>query len=356
MLPESALLLRRLLENMATAVILVDEALTVEYMNPAAEMLFEVSLQRGQGMPVRDLMLAADDCCDSLKSTLVTEHPFSDREREIRLLSGQRVTVDCTVTPISEPDEAPQLLIEMVRIDRAMRINQEELLLNQQAATRALLRGLAHEVKNPLGGLRGAAQLLERELHDEELKEYTQIIIEEADRLQNLVNRMLGPRNLPNKTEVNLHEVVEHVRQLVEVETPNEVVIHTDYDPSIPPLVVDRDQLIQVVLNIVRNAVVAVGERGEITLSTRVERHHTIRGVRHRLVASLGIIDDGPGIPKDLQSRIFFPMVSGNPEGSGLGLSIAQSIIQQHGGLIECRSRPGHTEFRIIIPVESKDD
>lgn len=355
MLPES-LLLRHLLENMATAVILVDEALTVEYMNPSAEMLFEVSLQRARGMPVAELMLDSSDCYESLKATLVDEHPFSDREREIQLLSGQSVTVDFTVTPISEPDEPSQLLIELVRIDRAMRINREEQLLNQQAATRALLRGLAHEVKNPLGGLRGAAQLLERELHEEELREYTHIIIEEADRLQNLVNRMLGPRGLPNKRELNLHEVVEHVRQLVEVESPPEVVIHTDYDPSIPPLVADKDQLIQVVLNILRNAVEAVGERGEITLATRVERHHTIGGARHRLVASLAVVDDGPGIPKEMQERIFFPMVSGKPEGSGLGLSLAQSIMQQHGGLIECRSRPGRTEFRIIIPVESKDD
>jgi two-component system nitrogen regulation sensor histidine kinase GlnL len=356
MIPEPPLLLRRLLENMATAVILVDETLTVEYMNPSAEMLFEVSLQRARGMQVRELMLDAQDLCDSLKTTLVTEHPFSDREREMRLLSGQSVTVDCTVTPISEPDEPPQLLLELARIDRAMRINREELLLNQQATTRALLRGLAHEVKNPLGGLRGAAQLLERELPEDELKEYTHIIIEEADRLQNLVNRMLGPRNLPNKTELNLHEIVEHVRQLVEVETPNEVVIQTDYDPSIPPLMADRDQLIQVVLNILRNAVEAVGARGEITVATRVQRQHTIGGTRHRLSATLAITDDGPGIPKDMQARIFFPMVSGNPEGTGLGLSIAQSIVQQHGGLIECRSRPGRTQFRIIIPVESKDD
>lgn len=225
-------------------------------------------------------------------------------------------------------------------------------LLQQQSATRALLRGLAHEVKNPLGGLRGAAQLLENELDDEELKEYTRIIIGEADRLQNLVDRMLGPNSLPRIREINIHEVLEHVRSLVGVEAPPDVHLVTDYDPSIPPVAGDRDQLIQVVLNLVRNAVHAVGDTGTITLRTRVQRQYTIGQTRHKLVASIDVIDDGPGIPEEIREKVFFPMVSGKAEGTGLGLSIAQSLINQHGGLIEYESRPGRTQFTILLPVE----
>ena len=244
----------------------------------------------------------------------------------------------------------------MVRIDRQIRITREEQLLQQQSATRALLRGLAHEVKNPLGGLRGAAQLLENELGDEELKEYTQIIIGEADRLQNLVDRMLGPNSLPRISQVNIHEVLEHVRNLVSVEAPQDVELVPDYDPSIPPISGDRDQLVQVILNIVRNAVHAVGHHGAIHLRSRVQRQYTIGQTRHKLVASVEVIDDGPGIADDIKEKIFFPMVSGKPEGTGLGLSIAQSLINQHGGLIECDSRPGQTKFTILLPVDIAED
>ncbi|MBD3619553.1 MAG: PAS domain-containing sensor histidine kinase, partial [Chromatiales bacterium] len=200
--------------------------------------------------------------------------------------------------------------------------------------------------------LRGAAQLLENELDDEELKEYTRIIIGEADRLQNLVDRMLGPNSLPRIREINIHEVLEHVRSLVGVEAPPDVHLVTDYDPSIPPVAGDRDQLIQVVLNLVRNAVHAVGDTGTITLRTRVQRQYTIGQTRHKLVASIDVIDDGPGIPEEIREKVFFPMVSGKAEGTGLGLSIAQSLINQHGGLIEYESRPGRTQFTILLPVE----
>lgn len=346
----------RLLENMATAVLVLDQDLRVRYMNPAAEMLFEVSAQRARGAPVSNLALDSEACSQSLRATLESEHPFSDRGRELRLLSGRRVTVDCTVTPFLDADHPRGLLVELVPIDRAMRINREERLLAQQQAAQALLRGLAHEVKNPLGGLRGAAQLLERELDEEELREYTQIIIGEADRLQNLVDRMLGPNQLPRRRPINVHEVLEYVRNLVRVECPPGVHVDSDYDPSIPPLSADRDQLVQVMLNIVRNAVQAVGERGHIVLRTRIDRQVTIGGTRHKLVARIEVVDDGPGIPKALQERMFFPMVSGHAQGTGLGLSIAQSIVHQHGGLIECHSRPGNTEFRILLPLEMPDE
>lgn len=348
--------LRRLVEHMATAVLLLDHDLVVRFMNPAAEMMFEVSAQRACGAPMRELLQDATECCEQLHHTLENEHPYSDREKELTLNSGRPFTVDCTVTPITEPGQPKGLLLELVRIDRAMRINREEQLLSQQLASRALLRGMAHEIKNPLGGLRGAAQLLERELDDEGLKEYTQIIIGEADRLQNLVDRMLGPNQLPQRAPVNIHEVLEHVRSLVKVECPPGVSIEPDYDPSIPSVMADRDQLVQVVLNLVRNAVQAVGEHGHILLCSRIERQFTVGGVRHKLVAAISVIDDGPGIPKELQERIFFPMVSGNAKGSGLGLSIAQSIVHQHGGLIEWKSHPGETLFKILLPLEPMDE
>ena len=222
----------------------------------------------------------------------------------------------------------------------------------QQQTFRTLVRGLAHEIKNPLGGLRGAAQLLERELPNEDLKEFTNIIIGEADRLQKLVDRMLGPNRIPKKESINIHQVMEHVRQLVSVGIHNDIKFITDYDPSIPDVLADRDQLIQAVLNIVGNAVHAIGSKGEIILSTRAERQCTIGHVHHKLVCRIDIIDNGPGIPDDMMENIFYPMVTSNAKGTGLGLSIAQTLINQHGGVIQCESRPGRTKFSLLLPFE----
>jgi two-component system nitrogen regulation sensor histidine kinase GlnL len=216
------------------------------------------------------------------------------------------------------------------------------------------VRGLAHEIKNPLGGLRGAAQLLERELPDEALTEYTQIIIEEADRLQNLVNNMLGPNRVPEMKSVNIHQILERVYHLVKAEAGLRLTINRDYDPSIPPIVGDMDQLIQAFLNILRNGVKAAGSRGVLGITTRILRQFTIGNIQHRLVVSVEIEDNGPGIPKELQERIFFPMVTGG-DGIGLGLSIAQTLINRHHGLIEFNSKPGQTVFRVLLPLEQVD-
>ncbi len=340
------------LENLATAIVVLDNALAVQYLNPMAEMLFEQSIKRAKGMPLQELIHGDEDFYADLHEALNTAHPYSVRERTLCLQPERTITVDCTVTPLHEPGKTPSLLIELLPMDRQLRITREEQLIAQQSATRALIRGLAHEIKNPLGGLRGAAQLLERELPEEALREYTQIIIGEADRLQGLVDRMLGPNDLPKRGETNIHEALEHVRQLVVVEAPKGVRLRSDYDPSIPPLIADRDQLVQVFLNIVRNALQSVDDAGTITLRTRVQRQYTIGQTRHKLVASIEIIDDGPGIDADIREKIFYPMVSGRNEGTGLGLSIAQSLINQHGGLIECDSRPGHTVFTVLIPIK----
>jgi two-component system nitrogen regulation sensor histidine kinase GlnL len=236
-----------------------------------------------------------------------------------------------------------------------MRINREKGLISSQENTQAMIRGLAHEIKNPLGGVRGAAQLLARELPDPALEEYTRIIIEESDRLRDLVDRLLGPHQKPRLTRLNIHEILEHVRMLLQAEAESDVTFIRDYDPSVPDLLGDRSQLIQAILNIVSNGVRATRDNADsriITLRSRVQRQFTIGAQRHRLVCRIDISDNGSGIPPELQDSIFIPMVSGRPEGSGLGLAISQSIINQHKGLIECQSKPGDTVFTLFIPLE----
>jgi len=236
-----------------------------------------------------------------------------------------------------------------------LRIEREERRLAQQNAVKQLVRGLAHEVKNPLGGLRGAAQLLERELESADLKEFTDIIIGEADRLQQLVDDMLGPNQLPRRAKVNIHQVLERVRNLVEIEFGNQTRFVRDYDPSIPEITADKDRLIQAVLNVVRNAVQAINEAGRVIIKTRTLRKFTLGNHCFRLVLKIEIRDNGPGIPEDIADQIFYPMVTSKVTGSGLGLAITQTIVGQHDGLIECVSEPGDTTFTILLPFSDAD-
>jgi two-component system nitrogen regulation sensor histidine kinase GlnL len=266
--------------------------------------------------------------------------------------SSQSVTINLSATPLLKDEKFDELLVEIQQVDNHLRISKEEQLLSQQNTARLLVRGLAHEIKNPLGGLRGAAQLLDMELDSQELKEYTRIIIAESDRLQSLMDKMLGSNKLPNKKTLNIHEVLERVRQLVQAEASGNLVIQSDYDPSIPELQGDKDQLIQAILNIVRNAVQATNGQGRITIKTRIKRHLTIGRKRYKLIIQCDVIDDGPGIDNDMITQIFYPMITSRAEGTGLGLSIAQSLINQHNGLIECSSEPGKTVFSIFLPVE----
>ncbi len=343
-------LIQRIIENLHTTVLLFDAGLNLRYINPAGEMLFAVSARRMVGSTAH-LLFNDDGLVASLRAALATGHPFTERELALNVAPRRHVTVDLTAIPLRDPRAGTELLVELNELDRQLRITREENLLAQTTATRTLLRGLAHEIKNPLGGLRGAAQLLERELHDDDLKEYTNVIINEADRLQGLMNRMLGPNALPRRTPVNIHEVMERVRQLVRAESPAGVQLVSDYDPSIPELQADRDQLIQAILNLVRNAAQALRDRGTITLRTRTMRQYTIGQNHHKLVARIEVIDDGPGIPTDMVENIFLPMVTGRADGTGLGLPIAQSLINLHGGLIECESRPGRTVFTVLLPL-----
>lgn len=341
-----------LLDILTCAILVLDEDLNVVYINQSGEMLFGQSEQRVLGEPVIQL-LRGDDFHDQLQVALHQRDPQSIRENVIELSSGDQITIDCVVTPLWAPAWKNHLLLEIQRVDRQLRIVREEQMIHQQQAIRELVRGIAHEIKNPLGGLRGAAQLLESELDNAELKEYTQIIISEADRLKNLVNGLLGPRSLPRPETVNIHEVLEHVRQLVSTDMSSGIHIVRDYDPSIPEFQGDRDQLVQVVLNIVSNAVRALCKQGIIQLRTRIMRQFTIHQIRYRHVLKLDICDNGPGVPSHLRDKLFLPMVSGHAEGSGLGLSIAQSLVRRHNGLIQCESVPGYTCFSILIPLEN---
>lgn len=348
---------RLLLDNLTTATLLLNSQLCLEYMNPAAEMLLAVSGQRSHGQFISDLFTESPEALSSLRQAVEQAHPFNKREAVLTSVTGQTLTVDYAVTPLFSKGET-LLLLEVHPRDRLLRITKEEAQLSKQETTKLLVRSLAHEIKNPLGGIRGAAQLLSRELPNEELKDYTNVIIEEADRLRNLVDRMLGSNKLPSLAMTNVHEVLERVANLIEAESQGSITLVRDYDPSIPDLMIDREQMIQAVLNIVRNAMQAIaGQKhdmglGRISLRTRTLRQFTIGHTRHRLVVKVEIIDNGPGIPPELQETIFYPMVSGRADGTGLGLAITQNIISQHQGLIECESHPGHTVFSIFLPLE----
>ena len=344
---------RMILDHLNTAVMLFDRNLRLTYLNPAAEMLFEVSSRHLVGQYAADLLPCPDAHAEQrLAAALSSHHPFTERELNVTVTDGRTKTVNCTVLPLFNVDADEGLLVELNQVDRQLRISREEHLLSQHQATQALIRGLAHEIKNPLGGLRGAAQLLERELPDPGLREYTRIIIDEADRLQALMNRMTGSNRMPTRARVNIHTVLEHVRGLISAEFPSGPQVLRDYDPSLPELSADQDRLIQAFLNIARNAAAATGAHGLVKLRTRVLRQFTIGSRRHRLVLLTEISDNGPGIPEEIKDQIFFPMVSGHPGGSGLGLPIAQDLINQHGGLIECESRPGDTHFYVYLPLE----
>ena len=342
----------RVLEGMSSVVLLFDADLMLAYINPAGETLFEQSARHMVGVPYGELIQHREENTTSKWiEEIKSGHSFTRHEVPLVLLNGNEIIVNLTILPLTNRTDKTEYLLEIVPVERWLRITRDEQRAEQQEVTQEILRGLSHEIKNPLGGLRGAAQLLERELPDQDLKEYTQVIIREADRLQVLVNRILGPAGLPKFKDVNIHEVLEQVRSLISIEVNDAIQIHRDYDPSVPDIKADHDMLIQALLNIARNACEALGEKGNLTFRTRVVRKYTIGLQRHKLVACIEVIDDGPGIPADIREKIFFPMVTSRAEGTGLGLSISQSLIQQHDGLIECQSEPGHTVFSIILPI-----
>ncbi len=351
-------LLVKLLDYQSTALVLIDDQLVIHYLNPSAESLFANSKTHLLGMGLESIFKKDIQSLNDFQNAIKNTRSFTQRAHQVQAGSDNPITVDYTASPLTWQGKPGYLLIELVQIDRINRINKEESISHTHQSTQLLLQGVAHEVKNPLGGIRGAAQLLEKELTDTSLKDYTQIIIEEVDRLQNLVNRMLGPRKLPQYSNCNIHEILERVFHLVDTESLGTIKIRRDYDISLPTLEGDKDQLIQMFFNIVRNAVQALHEnkiqkKPEITAVTRIVRQCTLLGKQHKLAICIKIIDNGPGVPEYLLPSIFFPMVSGRAEGTGLGLPLAQNIINQHKGIVECDSHEGKTEFTIIIPVKN---
>ncbi|MGI0118741.1 nitrogen regulation protein NR(II) [Zooshikella sp. RANM57] len=349
-----------ILNNLTTAVVVIDQQLQLSYINHAAEILLAVSGQRIQHKALDDLFRNPDEFQTNLLHTASSGHPLTKREAELTLINGQQLVLDYTITPLNEHDacaDSCTLLVELFPKDRLLRISKEESILAKQESSKLLIRGLAHEIKNPLGGIRGAAQLLSRELPSSDLQEYIHVIIEEADRLRDLVDRMLGPMRPPQMNPINIHVVLEHVCNLITAEASGGIDVIRDYDPSIPELPGDAQQLIQAVLNIMHNALQALKASQQalprtITIRSRIVRQFTIASTCHRLVCQIDINDNGPGIPAHLIDTIFYPMVSGKAEGTGLGLSIAQAIISQHKGLIRCSSEPGNTTFTIYLPFE----
>jgi two-component system, NtrC family, nitrogen regulation sensor histidine kinase GlnL len=338
------------LDLLATAVVVLDDDFVVRYANPAAENLLTTGAKSLIGHPFLEFFAERRDLERALEEARITHWDYSAQNvtyiRGSRIEGRVEVPLSCTVTRIDAFGLG--LLAELRPIEQQMRQAREERLASEQQASRELIRNLAHEIKNPLGGLRGSAQLLERELDKPELREYTQVIIKEADRLQALMDRMLTPHRTPKVEPLGIHEVLERVCALVQAEFPA-TAIERDYDPSLPQMTGDREQLIQAVLNIVRNAAQA-GSR-TILLRTRALRQITILRHRHKLALELQVVDDGPGVPEEIQDRIFNPLVSGREGGTGLGLSLAQTFVQYHQGVIEFESRPGRTTFRILLPL-----
>jgi two-component system nitrogen regulation sensor histidine kinase GlnL len=347
---------KNLLDSMYTATVFIDNKLDILHMNASAELMLGASRE----MTLNKNIFKALPCCDiintQLQKALDSQRVYSERNLEIQLNPKHKITLDCIITPVFDDELANELIIiELTQVDRQLRISREDHLISQSEGTRDLLRGVAHEIKNPLGGIRGAAQLLADELPDPGYSEYTDVIIHEVDRLQNLVDRMLGPRQLPQIEDTNIHEILENIRKLISVEAGDNLKIISDYDPSLPDIKADKEMLQQAFLNVVRNALQAVQglDPAEIFIRTRPERQFTINHIRHRLVLKIEIIDNGPGIPTDMRETIFLPMVTSKSEGTGLGLPIAQSLIQRHGGLIEFGECDSKTCFIIYLPLES---
>src|SRR4029453_13869160 len=341
-----------LIGALATGILVLDSDLCVVYANVAAQDLLAVSVNQARGKPFLALVLEADSLSPLMRRALDTGETLSEREMAVMTgpLGRENRVIDFTMTPLDSEFERKYLLLEISDATQRQRITRENELMARLDSSRQMVRQLAHEIKNPLGGLRGAAQLLERELH-EHLREYTGIIISEADRLTALVDSMIGPARAPQKALINVHELCEHVYRLLRSEARGGVLVERDYDPSLPNAQADANQIIQALLNVARNALLAVGERGRIVIRTRVAANVNIGTARQKLAATLQGEDNGPGVPPEIADTIFFPLVTGRANGTGLGLAVSQDLVTRHGGLIEFESKPGRTVFTILLPL-----
>jgi len=340
----------RILDTLQASILCLDQALRVTYVNATAESLFDNSASNLMGRRFDSLLSPVEP--SSILGKLRVPQALTEHEAVITLANGRSIVADYSIYPLGDPPDSDDLLLEIRPLQRQAQFAQEELNQLQKQVRDQLARGLAHEINNPLGGIRGAAQLLQKGLDNPVWQEYTEVIINEVDRLRALVANMLGPENRIEFKPVNILEVLEHIRRIVLAAEPERIRIRRDYDPSIPELAADRDLLIQAFLNIARNAVQAIDGDGEIVFKTRIGRRYTIGQITYPLVVQVDIIDSGPGISNDLNDTIFLPMVTDKPEGSGLGLPIAQEIVLRHGGTIQLHSTDSGTTFSIILPLE----
>ena len=346
------------LRNMLkTVVIIIDEHFDILYVNDAALALLETGLKQIHDRKFYEFFLEDGIERSTFEDAFRNREDFSETEVQLFFKDGRCVLTDITATCF-DSDGQRMMLLEIRQIDKQKKITQETIQHAQQEAARELVRGLAHEIKNPLGGIRGAAQLLEKELTNPDQKEFTQMIVDQSDRLRSLVDRLLGPNSLPQMKWTNIHEVIEKVRAVIFADTLQVIQIERDYDVSIPDLFVDPDMLQQALLNIARNSMQALKSdetpNACIKLKTRIERQSVIKGKRYGLSALISIIDNGPGIPKELKDTVFYPMVTSKHNGSGLGLSIAQNLTNHHDGKIDVESYPGHTEFTLYLPIKKR--
>lgn len=341
-----------LLDALSTGIVMLDAQLCPIYANVAAQDLLAFSLNQSRGRPFGDFLHDSNGLTGILKRALESGQCITDREISIRPVGApsNARTLDVTITPM-DGVTGRYLLLELADTTQRRRISRDNELMTRLDSSRLMIKQLAHEIKNPLGGLRGASQLLERELQDPELREYTQVIIHEADRLITLVDSITGPYRAPQKMYLNVHEICEHVYHLLRAEAPAGVLVERDYDPSLPNATLDRNHIIQALLNVARNALQAVGPSGNIILRTRALSGTSIGTRRHRLVAAVQVQDDGPGVPDDMREILFYPLVTSRPTGSGLGLAVAQDLVTRNGGLIEFESEPGHTLFTLLLPL-----
>lgn len=348
---------RHLLDNQRTSLLVLDRELRVRYLNAAAEALLYASSHQLISTHLAYYFPESSAMEEGLRGCLGNGLPFTRREVELRDAGGHIQLVDYSVACLEDIGMEFALLIELQPVDRLRRMSREEGWQQAHLATRRLVRGVAHELKNPLGGIKGAAQLLADALPSNDWQEYLDVIVNESNRLCELADRLLGVDHAPELQPVNIHECVERVRQLVQAEQPSLNVVR-DYDPSLPELLADRNQLVQVLFNLVRNAMQSLLENevpdARIGLRTRALRQFTINGERHRLVLRVDVEDNGPGVPDSLQEALFFPLVTGRAQGTGLGLAFAQDIVRQHHGMIDCDSRPGYTCFSVLLPAPAQ--
>ena len=342
----------QIIDHLATSVLLFDENLHLVSINSAGESLLSMSSKRILGLTPEKIWPNTMFFPDMIRKSFQFVRTRIERGVEMGLINRDSVKVDCIFTPIVINDETKEIIVELVGVDTFVREMQEFNHQTVQKVANESVQGMAHEIKNPLGGIRGAAQLMEKELDDESLLEYTKIIINESDRLRNFLDRMMAANTYPVRSDTNIHEIIEYVISIIRVESSRNLHIEKDYDPSIPTINADREQLIQAVLNLLRNAVQATTNDERILLKTRIKRQITIQNKLNKLAIQLDIIDNGPGIPAEIESGAFYPMVTGHAEGTGLGLSIAQQLIQSHGGIINYERKENNTYFSILFPIE----